>query len=166
MVIRFSLLSILLLASGCASVAPAPQVISEDGSPAPTNQRAAAKKYLEGRELDPIEGIWSWADDLYQVVITRNNTGVRPEYAYIGILVRSQVPGWKAGRVKLLLNRSAKQDVYDAVYFNSRQVEYSTTFTLSDPDSIETPPVVLYGSSLKVLLVKDYPKKEVSPGQD
>src|SRR2546422_388134 len=63
----------------------------------------AIQKYLSGRELAPIEGVWLWEDNQYEAVIIRNTLGVAPEYEYVGIITDTKKYAWKRGDVKLLL---------------------------------------------------------------
>ena len=149
----------LLLVTACAPITPAPQVTAPMGAPTQLTEESAIEMYLAGRELDPVEGIWNWADGSYQVVITRNNTGIRDEYKYVGILIKSLMPGWRAGQIKILLNETEFQKVLTGIYFGSDQLENKTTFILTNPNLIETsPPVILYGSPLNVQLSRSYPK--------
>jgi S1-C subfamily serine protease len=159
MTFRFILLPALLIVSACAPITPAPQVTAPIGAQATLTEESAIAQYLAGRELDPVEGIWNWADGSYQVVITRNNTGIREEYKYVGILIKSLMPGWRPGQIKILLNETEFQKVLGGIYFGSDQIENKTTFVLTNPNLIETsPPVILYGSPLNVQLSRTYPK--------
>ena len=148
-------LSTFLLVSGCAQVGPAAQVFTPAMANARLSESDAVQLYLAGRELDPIEGIWNWADGSYQVVITRNNTGVREDFKYIGILMKSRVSGWRPGQVKLLLDETGSQETLDGIYYGSNQMENRMSFTMSDPNMIETAsPIYMYGEPLKVVLVR------------
>lgn len=158
MIFRFIWFPVLLMAAACAPIAPAPQVAAPIGVQAQLTEESAIALYLTGRELAPVEGIWGWADGSYQVVITRNNTGIRDEYKYVGILIKSQMPGWRPGQIKILLNETDFQKVFTGIYFGSDQIENKTTFVLTNPNLIETsPPVILYGSPLNVQLARSYP---------
>ncbi|MDH3614413.1 MAG: serine protease [Gammaproteobacteria bacterium] len=135
-------------------MAPAPQ-----GSGTSVTEESAIQAYLTGRELAPIEGIWNWSDNAYQVVITKNNTGIGTEYEYVGIIIRANKGGWRAGQVKLLLDETASSTVFTGRYYAGNQTPVGTTYILSNPNLIETsPPVGPYGMPLQQLLIRTYPK--------
>jgi hypothetical protein len=160
-------LSMILLVSGCAQVGPATQVFTPATADARLSESDAVQLYLAGRELDPVEGIWNWADGSYQVVITRNNTGVREDFKYIGILMKSRVSGWRPGQVKLLLDETSSQETLDGIYYGSNQMENRMSFTMPDPDSIETAsPIYMYGEPLKVVLVRSNRRTAGNIGAD
>ena len=144
-------------ALGCAPMVPAPTETTET-----LNDTIAIQRYLEGRELDPIEGIWNWSDDAYQVVITKNNTGIGPDYDYIAIVTRTGRIGWRPGQVKLLLDATASPSIFTGKYYAGNQQAFGTSFVLTEPNLIETsPPVGAYNAPLKQLLIRSYPKQSV-----
>lgn len=156
-----------LLVSACAQMGSATQVFTPATANARLSEAAAVEIYLAGRELDPIEGIWNWADGSYQVVITRNNTGVREDYKYIGILMKSRVAGWRPGQVKLLLDGTPSQQVLDGIYYGTNQMENRMSFTMPDFNSIETSsPIYMYGEPLKVVLVRSNHRVARNSGVD
>jgi len=160
-------LSMFLLASGCAQVGPATQVFTPATADARLSESDAVQMYLAGRDLDPVEGIWNWADGSYQIVITKNNTGVREDYKYIGILMKSRVNGWRPGQVKLLLDGTPSQEVLDGIYYGTNQMENRMGFTMPDFNSIETSsPIYMYGEPLKVVLVRSNHRVARSSGVD
>ncbi|MCJ7557981.1 MAG: serine protease [Gammaproteobacteria bacterium] len=128
------------------------------GAQTQLTEESAIELYLAGRELTPVEGIWGWADGSYEVVITKNHTGIREEYKYVGILIKSLMSGWRSGQIKILLNETEFEKVFTGIYFGSDQIENKTTFILTNPNLIETsPPVILYGSPLNIQLSRSYP---------
>ena len=160
-------LSIVLLVSACAQMSPATQVFTPATANARLSEADAAEMYLAGRELDPVEGIWNWADGSYQIVITKNNTGVREDYKYIGILMKSRVSGWRPGQVKLLLDGTPSQDILDGIYYGTNQMENRMSFTMPDANSIETAsPIYMYGERLKVVLVRSNHRLARNSGAD
>ena len=55
----------------------------------------ALERYLSGRDLDLVEGIWLWEDSAYEVAIMRNEFGLYPQYDYFGLVTDTIVSGWK-----------------------------------------------------------------------
>ena len=164
---RSVLLSTFLLATGCAQVGPATQVFTPATANARLSEADAVQMYLAGRELDPVEGIWNWADGSYQVVITRNNTGVREDFKYIGILMKSRVSGWSPGQVKLLLDETSTEEVLAGIYYGSNKMENRMSFTMPGPNMIETAsPIYMYGEPLKVVLVRSNRRMASNAGGD
>ena len=167
MTYRIVWLSIVLLVSACAQTSPATQVFSPSAANARLSEADAVAMYLAGRELDPVEGIWNWADGSYQVVITKNNTGVREDYKYIGILMKSRVSGWRPGQVKLLLDGTPSQEILDGIYYGTNQMENRMGFTMPDSNSLETSsPIYMYGEPLKVVLVRSNHRVASNSGVD
>ena len=145
----------LLITAACAPMATAPS-----GSVGPLTEETAIQLYLEGRELSPIEGIWNWDNNDYQTVITRNNTGIKPDYEFVAIIIRSNRVGWRRGQIKLLLDETVSPNVFTGRYYDRFQRAVGTSFILTDPNIIETsPPVGAYGAPMKILLIRSYPKQ-------
>ena len=156
MLIRPILLLVFALLASCT---PTPVYQAPTGDQQPLDELSAISRYLDGRDLAPIEGIWNWSDNSYQVVITRNETGVEPTYEYVGIVTRTNRPGWEAGQVKLLIDATAAGDVFTGRYFGVDQRPVGTSFILTNPNLIEAaPPLGAYGGPLDTLLIRSYPR--------
>ena len=155
--IRFCL-SILLIVilHGCAPMAPLPTAASVDGSVGshPTNETDAIEHYFADRELDPLEGIWTWDDNIYQIAIIKNNTGIESEYDYVGIIIRADSGRWKPGQVKLLINSTASDTIFTGVYFAGNQARTNLSYILENPNLIKVNYTFDDGSPL---LIRDYP---------
>ena len=135
---------------------PAPSLPSPvDGSePFPNSEMDAIPYYFGDRRLDPVEGIWTWDNNTYQIAIIKNNSGVEMQYDYVGIVIRADLGAWKAGQMKLLLNSTAETDFFTGVYFNVRQSRSNTQFTMNQANSITVKETNFHGAST---LIRDYP---------
>ena len=60
-------------------------------------------KYLANKELAPIEGVWVWDSNRYEVAIIRNNTEHYKEYDYVGVVTDTRDDAWTRGQIKMLL---------------------------------------------------------------
>jgi S1-C subfamily serine protease len=148
----------LLLVSACSTITPMPPAAR--GSSGPLTEETAIQLYLEGRDLAPIEGIWNWDNNAYQAVITQNNTGFQEDYEYVAILIRTTRAAWDSGDIKLLLDETASPNIFTGKYYSGERRAVGTSFLLTDPNLIETsPPLGPYGTPLKVLLIRSYPKQ-------
>jgi S1-C subfamily serine protease len=126
----------------------------------------AIQKYLSGRELAPIEGVWLWEDNQYEAVIIRNTLGVVPEYEYVGIITDTQNYAWKRGDVKLLLKETASPRIFTGIYFMEGKQERGTSFVLSDQNLIEYyAPTGSFGASVRRVLIRVYPKDRVAESE-
>lgn len=105
--------------------------------------------------MDPIEGLWCWSDDAYEIAIKKNTTGLEQAYEYVGILVRSETGGWRPGQIKLLLNSTAVEGIFTGVYFMGDQSREKTSFVLDD-NLIKTQ---ISAQSGDVLIIRTFPKK-------
>ena len=155
--IRFSL-SILFIAilHGCAPMAPTPttaSVTAISGSH-PSTEAGAIETYFADRELDLIEGIWTWDKNEYQIAIIKNNTGFEHEYDYAGIVIRSDTGRWKPGQIKLFLNSTASDTIFTGVYFAGDQSRTNLSYILENPNLIKVNYTFSNGSPL---LIRDYP---------
>jgi serine protease Do len=130
-----------------------------------TRDRAdAIAKYLVGRDLASVEGVWIWQDSSYEVAITRNSFDGYPEYQYIGIVTDAQKEDWERGEVKLLLKETASPEVFSGHYIMGDRQKYGTLFVVTSPNVIElNVPTGPYGSIQRLLLVRAYPKGGTSP---
>jgi len=143
-----------------------PQQAEEDQSTPQEalNRKEAIEKYLTGRDLSPIEGVWIWPDNSYEVIITRNSMEAFPEYDYVGLITDTQNDRWNMGDVKFLLKESASQEIYTGTFYLGDKSTFGTSFVLRDPNIIETsipsrrPGQWVYGPPESLLLVRVYPK--------
>jgi serine protease Do len=121
-------------------------------------------KYLTKDTYDPVEGIWSWDDNNYEVAIIKNTTNTYSQYDYIGIITESRKTGWQLGEIKLLLKKTVSDYVYSVIYYMGDKSETGTTITMPNENMIEMfLPTGAYGSKEKIILIKSYPanKKEI-----
>jgi serine protease Do len=82
-----------------------------------TTKEAIVDKYLKGRALDAVEGVWSFTVKGYygEVAIIKNTTKEYPGWGYLGVIVSGNVGG-QTGEVKIALNKTAAEDVYTGFY--------------------------------------------------
>ena len=75
------------------------------------------QKYLSGRELEPIEGIWNvkTEESEIELAIMKNSFDTNIPYDYIGLATSSNCRWWTKGDVRLFLKRSVLYDTYDSV---------------------------------------------------
>lgn len=162
-VIRFAVVLLVFTLQGCAPTIPAqylygtaPSLPSTTDTPEsfPSTESAAVKYYFGERDLDPIEGIWTWDDNKYQVAIIKNNTGIEMEYDYVGVVIRAYSGSWRAGQIKILLNSTASLTIFTGVYFDGNQNRTNLSYIMDNPN-IVTVNYSFDGS--QPLLIRDYP---------
>ncbi|MDH4228960.1 MAG: hypothetical protein OEW11_04325 [Nitrospirota bacterium] len=77
------------------------------------DRQDAVAHFLSGRELQPLEGVWVWWDDSFEVAIIPNRTGTFPEHEFVAVVTASQVSGWqRPGRVQMFIRATACDPVY------------------------------------------------------
>ncbi|VUX54875.1 protein of unknown function [uncultured Woeseiaceae bacterium] len=147
---------VIVILHGCAPMAPVPSAPSASGNAGehPSTEAGAIEIYFADRELDPIEGIWTWDKNEYQVAIVKNNTGIEIEYDYVGIVIRTDTGMWKSGQIKLLLNSTATDTIFTGVYFAGNQSRTNLSYFLENPNLIKVN--YDFGTGLP-LLIRDYP---------
>ena len=84
-----------------------------------TTRAEAVARHLTGRQLDPIEGVWSTPDNFYEIVIVRNSgLGAPPEYDYVGIITEAgQGATLRPGDIRFMLKRTAEPGTYTGNFF-------------------------------------------------
>ena len=124
----------------------------------------AISKYLSGKELTPIEGVWVSDNNQYEVAIVRNRTEMYKEYDYLGILTSARNTNQPRGQIKMLLKETSSPQAYSGTFLNWEQDnEFGTLFLLSSPNLIEfSAPVGPYESSVKSMMVRNFPKESRS----
>lgn len=78
------------------------------------------KKYFSDniKQLDPIEGIWEDIHAKYRAAIVRDMSA-SPARKYIAVsLENSQLLGWSTGKVKMEIELSGQEGIYQGVYHN------------------------------------------------
>ncbi len=103
---------------GCATPSPTGKMSKDD----------IIKKYLIHKKLDPIEGIWRWENELYEVAIIKNRFGIYPQYDFIGIITETSKPGWHIGDTKLLARKTAYKYGYFGLMFSGVRTKHKAVF--------------------------------------
>ncbi|MFC1526537.1 S1C family serine protease [Candidatus Latescibacterota bacterium] len=123
----------------------------------------AIETYLEGRELDPVEGVWVWGNNNYELLITSNDFGLRQDYDYLGIVLNTRNHNWRPGELKLLLKKTAvgwyMVDLYLA---NKEMVTTRASVTHEGVLKIEPPRGRTLGFG-DLLLLRTYPVELSQP---
>jgi len=137
-----------------ASSGSGPASVVRVQTPSPASESEAIMHYFSGRELDLIEGIWTWEDNTYQVAIIQNITGLEPDYDYVGLVVRAESGSWRPGDVKLLFNSTATPTVLTGVYFDTGRRRNNLSFLVENANLIKVNRMV---EGREPLLLRDYP---------
>jgi S1-C subfamily serine protease len=129
-----------------------------------TTKEAIVKKYLDGRTLATVEGLWTWNYNgfNFEVAIIQNTTTVYKDFEYIGIITRGFRDS-EIGEVKFALRTSGVKGVYPGAYiiqyqdFWGNQDTYNTNFIMAYSNLIETKLPDARYQSQRVVLIKNYP---------
>ena len=171
---RLSIVSFLLLTcgwTGCSIDAQGNRLIGGPGfgeatlyeKPSPAigvkDRSDVISKYLANKELAPIEGVWIWDNNHYEVAIIRNNTEHYKEYDYVGVVTDTRVDAWARGQIKMLLKETASPHAYSGAYFDAGHNELGTMFFLSSKNLIEFTLPDSYGNQHRTMLVRNFPKE-------
>jgi len=122
----------------------------------------AIDAYLKDRKLADIEGVWQWADKLYEVVIFKSRDGLEklkyPEFDYVG-LITDYEDKRRRTEVKLLLKESSAPGVYEGVFHGPQGQRWRTTFNITSPGRMETTvPNANTGDEQKLVIFRTYPE--------
>jgi len=119
-----------------------------------TTKDAIVDKYLKNRQLDPVEGIWSYIQcgNYEEIVITKNPSST-VDADYVGIKVAGNAEG-NIGQLKITLKKTAAPGIYNGTYLYSYRkkfftypCEQATTFVMTEDKVMQTNmPVPTYNS--------------------
>ncbi len=112
-----------------------------------TSTGHAVEQFLAGRDLDPVEGAWEHDESSFEVVISRNEFDIAPEYDYVGIITRSDQPMWDTGDVKLLLRETGDEGVFEGVWLTRNKSRRQMTFVVEHDNLIQASFVSRDGNS-------------------
>jgi S1-C subfamily serine protease len=149
----FGLILITIAAAACSlhTVPSVPEAAS-------LSRSEVISRYFEGRSLDPVEGIWIWDNNSYEVAIVRNRFDIAPEYDYIAIVTDSRRSTWSRGEVKMLLKGTVSASVLTGIYYMGNKSEQGTSVLMANPNVLEMRlPTGAYGSMETTLLMRAYP---------
>ncbi|MFH0810631.1 MAG: serine protease [Pseudomonadota bacterium] len=89
------------------------------------------EKYFKNRDdIDPVEGVWAWPENDYEIAILKNTSGLYPDYDYVGVVTSSKMLGWQRGETKILLKKTATSDIYTLRYFQFNKISHDSMFNL------------------------------------
>lgn len=111
-----------------------------------TTKEAIVAKYLKGRSLDRVEGIWSFTVNGYfcEVAIFKNPSKEHyPEWHYLGVVVNANSDFGKVGEAKIILRKTAAKEVYTGSYIVQygswgAQTPQATNFVMLDKNIMQT----------------------------
>lgn len=133
---RITLLVCFIIALSISPCLALKKVVDEN------TKEAIVNKYLKGRALDDVEGIWYFTVNNYygEVAVIKNPGKEYPGWDYLGVFVDSNTSG-SIGDVKIALRKTDGKGVYTGLYmvqgiFGSS--EKRTYFTLSSQNVLET----------------------------
>jgi len=124
--------------------------------PKPAGQYAkneVIEKYLSGKDLDYVEGVWVLDNNQYEIAIIKNTFNYLPQYDYIGIITDTENKDWSLGETKLLLKKTASEYVYSVKYFMGNKSDLGTTFVMTNNNLGE----MILGLTGKTMLIRSYP---------
>jgi serine protease Do len=93
-------------------------------------------KYFTNKQMDPIEGIWTTDDGMYEIAILKNTFDGNEGYDYIGILISCRTDGWNPGETKALFKKTANSAVYPGVWYMQAKGEELTSFRIASATEI------------------------------
>lgn len=137
MKIRFAFsLVILSLISACAWVdLGGPEDDSINATVISTDQ--AVDQFLTGRDLDPIEGAWVHDENGFEIIIAKNTFNIAEGYDYVGVITRSEQPDWHTGEVKLLLRKTAADDVFEGTWTARNKAKTQMKFVVEHENLVQ-----------------------------
>ena len=128
-------------------------------------KEAIVKKYLEGRNLNIIEGLWTWNVNgtNFEVAIINNITEIFKEFEYVGIVTQSDNPS-HIGELKMAVKSSNAKGIYPGTYVIQlantwgQQLNFATNYVLANDNLLETTlPLGYYGGQVKLMFIRTYP---------
>src|SRR5918911_1541763 len=147
---------LVLLSAACANRDPFAQLM---GKPDPDDEKRlftrdkAIDLHLKGRELAPVEGIWAWSDNLYEVVIFRNAGAAQKsryaDYDYIGLITDARDTERRSD-VKLLLKETSLPSAYNGILIGPQGQRYGAAFIYKGNTMETSVPSGPYGAQQKV----------------
>jgi hypothetical protein len=131
-VILMALVSVTALA-GCSGGGGGGEV----GVAPPPSREEIIREHLEGRDLDPIEGIWLWDSGEYEAAVFKGTDSRHPGYEYVAVLTSTRISGWRIGEVKVALKKTTSEDLYAVAYYYSDKTMRGTVATLANGTILE-----------------------------
>lgn len=122
--------------SGCALVDPAGSANHSVHATVSSTEQAV-QQFLDGRDLDPIEGAWEHDESAFEFVIARNDFDVAPGYDYVGVMTLPDQSSWKQGDIKVLLRKTGEENVYDGVWMTRYKSRRPMTFVFENRNLIQ-----------------------------
>lgn len=97
----------------------------------------AIAKYLVGRQLDAVEGVWIHDENTFEIIIAKNHFGIEPDYDYVGIITRADRGTWKQDEVKVLLQKTSSDSEFSGVWLTQDKTRRDMTFDFQNKRMIQ-----------------------------
>jgi hypothetical protein len=137
MKIRVAILCVITaFGSACTAFTPG-QAIDESIQPAVSSTDQAVHDFLGGRDLAPIEGAWEHDENSFELVISKNNFDISPEYDYVGIITRTDQAFWENGDIKLLLRSTDTANVFEGLWMTRNKSRREMTFVIENKNLVQ-----------------------------
>ena len=124
------------LVSGCA-VVDSSSAADKSVHATVTSTDQAVRQFLTGRDTDAVEGAWEHDESAFEFVITRNDFNVAPGYDYVGVMTLPDQSSWKQGDIKVLLRKTAEENVYEGVWMTRFKSRRPMTFVVENRNLIQ-----------------------------
>ena len=116
-----------------------------------------ARKYLDGSNLDPVEGIYQTQQDMgvKEILIRKSEDQSGPEYK--AIVLQSTDEVWSSGEVKGYFTKSSIPNVYDVLWSDEDKVEQETIGFIGQNGNLSIEVEKPDKTKLKIDYQKTYP---------
>lgn len=150
-IIAIALLAVSLVCCQCvnAKSKPIPQWPTPAGTL--TKQEIIAKFFADNKQMDPIEGIWTTDDGIYEIAIIKNIFGDIPGHDFVGIITGTSNGWWQRGELKALFKKTADNQVYPCVWYAQDKTMNNVSFRSVSRTEIKC------GAPQLISLIRVYP---------
>lgn len=129
--------------------------------PARPKVMANIEAFKKSQLTNAIEGIWSFDNNAYQILITKDETGNFGDF--VGLVLSSESPAWNKDEVKFEIRSTAAESVFTGNFYRGDKAKIGTTFSLKG-SALEWQFDLPDGKRENALMIRNWPRTVNSQG--
>jgi S1-C subfamily serine protease len=80
--------------------------------------------------------MWVWEDRSFELIVIKDESDRIKRFDYVGLVLATNQPGWRMSEIKMLIQETAKNGSYSAVFITGKKEKFNTMVVIQDKREI------------------------------